>query len=209
VRRPILRGSGQAIAQAERIVAWLRLPAVFLIALGQSVDHPNRETGAFFVMLAAFAAWSLGVLAWVYLRPAGAHFAAVTTGVDIAAISVLAVLSGGPFSNARLAFFLVPVAVAFRLGRSPRPRGSSSRRRDSWRGSASRASSSQPCWRGEPISSSGSERTASGCSRMSRTRSYASAVRSPTRSTTRRSRTCSPLATSSRTSRRRFPGTRP
>jgi two-component system NarL family sensor kinase len=115
VRRPILRGSGQAIAQAERIVAWLRLPAVFLIALGQSVEHPNRETGAFFVMLAAFAAWSLGVLAWVYLRPAGAHFAAVTTGVDIAAISVLAVLSGGPFSNARLAFFLVPVAVAFRL----------------------------------------------------------------------------------------------
>ena len=115
MRRPILRGSGQAIAQAERIVAWLRLPAVFLIALGQSVSHPNRETGAFFVVLAAFAAWSIGVLAWVYLRPAGQHFAAVTTGVDIAAISVLAVLSGGPFSNARLAFFLVPLAVAFRL----------------------------------------------------------------------------------------------
>ena len=35
--------------------------------------------------------------------------------VDIVAISVLAVLSGGAFSHARLAFFLVPVAVAFRF----------------------------------------------------------------------------------------------
>jgi two-component system, NarL family, sensor kinase len=35
--------------------------------------------------------------------------------VDIAAISVLAVLSGGAFSEARLPFFLVPVTVAFRF----------------------------------------------------------------------------------------------
>ena len=62
-----------------------------------------------------FSAWSAGVLAWVYLRPATQELALVTTGVDIAAISVLAILSGGAFSNARLAFFLVPVAVAFRF----------------------------------------------------------------------------------------------
>ena len=55
------------------------------------------------------------MLAWVHLRPASQRFALVATGVDIAAISVLAVLSGGAFSNARLAFFLVPVAVAFRF----------------------------------------------------------------------------------------------
>jgi two-component system, NarL family, sensor kinase len=109
------RRSGEAIAQAEQIVAWLRLPAIALIALGQSLSHPDRETGAFLVMLAAFAVWSLGVLAWVHLRPIGPRFAVLTTGVDVAAISVLAVLSGGPFSNARLALFLVPVAVAFRL----------------------------------------------------------------------------------------------
>jgi hypothetical protein len=36
------------------------------------------------------------------------ELALVTTGVDIAAISVLAVLSGGASSNARLAFFLSP-----------------------------------------------------------------------------------------------------
>ena len=55
------------------------------------------------------------MLAWVYLRPVGPRFALLTTSVDIVAISVLAVLSGGAFSHARLAFFVVPVAVAFRF----------------------------------------------------------------------------------------------
>src|SRR5262245_2105329 len=39
----------------------------------------------------------------------------MVTAVDIAAITTLAALSGGPFSQARLAYFLVPVAVAFRF----------------------------------------------------------------------------------------------
>ena len=39
----------------------------------------------------------------------------MATAVDIAAITTLAALSGGPFSQARLAYFLVPVAVAFRF----------------------------------------------------------------------------------------------
>jgi two-component system NarL family sensor kinase len=55
------------------------------------------------------------VLAWVHLRPAGEQFALAATAIDIVAISVLAVLSGGAFSHARLAFFLVPVSVAFRF----------------------------------------------------------------------------------------------
>lgn len=107
--------SGEAIAEAERVVAWLRLPVVALVALGQSLAHPNRETTAFAVTLAVFAAWAVGILIWVYVRPAGSRLALAATGVDIAAISVLAVLSGGAFSNARLALFLVPVAVAFRF----------------------------------------------------------------------------------------------
>jgi two-component system NarL family sensor kinase len=96
-------------------VAWLRLPAIGLIALGQGLAHPNPEETGFLVTLAIFSAWSAGVLAWVHLRPAGERFALAATAVDITAISVLAVLSGGAFSHARLAFFLVPVAVAFRL----------------------------------------------------------------------------------------------
>lgn len=106
---------GEATAESERVVAWLRLPAIALIALGQGLAHPNPDETGFLIMLAIFSAWSAGVLAWVHLRPAGERFALVATAVDIAAISVLALLSGGAFSHARLAFFLVPVAVAFRF----------------------------------------------------------------------------------------------
>jgi two-component system NarL family sensor kinase len=107
--------SGEATAESERVVAWLRLPAVALIALSQSLEHPNPQRTAFLVTLALFSAWSAAVLAWVHLRPAGERFALTATAVDIVAISVLAILSGGAFSHARLAFFLVPVSVAFRF----------------------------------------------------------------------------------------------
>ncbi|HET9322338.1 MAG TPA: ATP-binding protein [Gaiellaceae bacterium] len=106
---------GEATAESERVVAWLRFPAIALIALGQGLEHPNPEETGFLIMLAIYSAWSAGVLAWVHLRPAGERFALLATAVDIAAISMLAVLSGGAFSHARLAFFLVPVAVAFRF----------------------------------------------------------------------------------------------
>jgi two-component system, NarL family, sensor kinase len=107
--------TGEATAEAERIVAWLRLPAIGLIALGQGIDHPDPQRTGFLVMLAIFAAWSIGMLVWVHLRPVGTRLALAATGVDVVAISLLAVLSGGAYSHARLAFFLVPVAVAFRF----------------------------------------------------------------------------------------------
>jgi two-component system NarL family sensor kinase len=107
--------SREAAAEAERVVAWLRLPAIALLALGEGLAHPNPEQAAFAVALALFSAWSAAVLAWVYLRPAGERVALATTAVDIVAISILAILSGGAFSHARLAFFIVPVAVAFRF----------------------------------------------------------------------------------------------
>jgi two-component system, NarL family, sensor kinase len=114
-RRTFPASSGEATAEAERAVAWLRLPAVGLIALGASLDHPNPERFWFLVTLVLFSAWSVGVLAYVHLHPAGERFALVATAIDIAAIGILAVLSGGAYSHARLAFFLVPVAVAFRF----------------------------------------------------------------------------------------------
>lgn len=104
-----------AAAEAERVVAWLRLPAIALLALGEGLEHPDPKHTAFLVALIVFSAWSAGMLAWVHLRAAGERLALAATGVDIVAISVLAVLSGGAFSHARLAFFLVPVAVAFRF----------------------------------------------------------------------------------------------
>jgi two-component system NarL family sensor kinase len=107
--------SGEATTEGERVVAWLRLPAIALLALGQGLTHPNPEQVGFLVTLALYSAWSAGLLAWVYLRPATEELALAATGIDIVAISVLAVLSGGAFSHNRLAFFLIPVAVAFRF----------------------------------------------------------------------------------------------
>lgn len=115
MRAELPPASRDAAAEAERVVAWLRLPAIALLALGQGLAHPNPKDTAFVVALVAFSAWSAGVLAWVYLRPVSERLALVFTGVDIVAISVIALLSGGPFSHARLAFFLVPVTVAFRF----------------------------------------------------------------------------------------------
>lgn len=99
----------------ERLVAWLRLPAIALIAAGQRLDHPNPDPGAFAVALVLFAAWSAALLAWLYIRPISERLALRATAVDVAVITALAGLSGGPFSQARLAYFLVPVAVAFRF----------------------------------------------------------------------------------------------
>ena len=107
--------SAHAAAEAERVVAWLRLPAVALLALGQGLEHPDPQETGFIVTLALFSAWSAGLLAWVYLRPVTPRLALATTGIDSVAIGVLAVRSGGAFSHARLAFFLVPVTVAFRF----------------------------------------------------------------------------------------------
>jgi two-component system, NarL family, sensor kinase len=104
-----------AAHESERLVAWLRLPAIALIAAGQKLSHPEPAETAFTITLVIFAAWSAGLLAWLYIRPISERFALVATAVDIAAITALAALSGGPFSQARLAYFLVPVAVAFRF----------------------------------------------------------------------------------------------
>jgi two-component system NarL family sensor kinase len=109
-------------AETERIVAWLRLPAIVLIAVGEHLNnpddpvwYPSPEHGAFFVALLTYLTLSLAALAWVYLRPVSPQFALVTATLDIAAITALTVSSGGPFSESRLAYFLIPVVAAFRF----------------------------------------------------------------------------------------------
>jgi hypothetical protein len=81
-------------AEAERVVAWMRLPAIVLLAYGEGLEHPNPQRTGFVITLAAFSAWSAGVLAWVHIRDASPRFALAATAVDIVAISGLAMLSG-------------------------------------------------------------------------------------------------------------------
>ena len=51
----------------------------------------------------------------MHLKPVGQRFALSATGVDVGVITALAVLSGGAYSEARLAYFLIPLTVAFRF----------------------------------------------------------------------------------------------
>ena len=61
----------EAATETERLVAWLRLPAIALFLLARSIPHPNPEPGDFYVTLGLYAAWSVGALVWVTLAPAG------------------------------------------------------------------------------------------------------------------------------------------
>lgn len=101
--------------ETERIVAWLRLPAIGVLLLTRTLPHPNAEPAWFYWTLGLFAVWAVLSLVWTSTRATGDGFAAVSTVLDIAFFTALTALSGGPFSNARFAYVLVPVTVAFRM----------------------------------------------------------------------------------------------
>ena len=104
-----------ALSEVERRVAWLRLLALPLIVAAETLTHPNEERTSFLVGVAVFSVYALAMLVWVYTRPISWQFALLGTAVDVAAITMLVVLSGGAYSEARLTYFLVPIAVAFRF----------------------------------------------------------------------------------------------
>jgi two-component system NarL family sensor kinase len=103
------------MAEGERRIAWLRLAVIPLIVAARSLPHPNPERTAFFVAVGIVAAYGLLVLLWVYARPVHGRFVLVATALDVASISTLVTLSGGAFSQALPAYFLVPVVIAFRF----------------------------------------------------------------------------------------------
>lgn len=105
-----------AVSETERIVAWLRLPAIGLVAASYALPpNPKTETVPFLIVMTLYSLWALSVLARVHAAAASRRLALTSVGVDVVAITVLASLSGGPFSQARLAYFLIPAAVAFRF----------------------------------------------------------------------------------------------
>ncbi len=111
----------QELGRAELGMALLRVAAVPLLAVGENaVNHPRQHSGLFAPLLGAFAAWALVLLA-VHARAARGHrpplraLGRIEPVVDLAAVAALAFTSGGAFSQARLAFFALPLVAAFRL----------------------------------------------------------------------------------------------
>jgi two-component system, NarL family, sensor kinase len=104
-----------ALAEVERRVAWLRLLAIPLIVAAETLPHPKEERTDFLFGVAVVSVYALAMLVWVYRRSVTPRFALGGTAGDVGAITALVVLSGGAYSEARLTYFLVPIAVAFRF----------------------------------------------------------------------------------------------
>jgi two-component system NarL family sensor kinase len=104
------------IAAGERRVAWLRIAAVGLIVAAERLPHPNPNRTTFHLVAVIVLVYAIGALLWAYLGTPTRTLSLAATTIDVLSISVLAYLSGGPFSDARLAYFLIPISVAFRFG---------------------------------------------------------------------------------------------
>jgi two-component system NarL family sensor kinase len=103
------------LASTERVVAWIRLAALVLYALSETVPHPDHTRTAYFITLSAYTLWSVLAIIWVHRRPGDRRIGIILPTVDILAVTALVALSGGPYSHARLGYFLIPMLVAFRL----------------------------------------------------------------------------------------------
>jgi two-component system, NarL family, sensor kinase len=108
-------GGNTAITESERVVAWLRLPAIALIAIGEGITGTADGRFGFSLAIGVFAMWAVGLLLWVSWRPVSAPLGLVAAAVDIGAITAFTFLSGGGFSQARVAYALVPITLAFRF----------------------------------------------------------------------------------------------
>lgn len=111
--------------QAERlrsaggVLAVIRLTAVPVFFVAERiVEHPNQNSEPFDVLIVLGAVYAVAALLG---ELAGRPLARprVLAAVDLLGIAVLVATSGGPFSQLRYAFFLLPVGTAVMLGPAP------------------------------------------------------------------------------------------
>lgn len=99
--------------RTEQLLAVIRLVALPVVLIGeQAVPHPQAGARLFlpvFVLVAVYAV----LAAWRAWRwPGDDDVPAWRLALDVALLCALVYTSGGPFSEARYAFFVVPVAAA-------------------------------------------------------------------------------------------------
>jgi two-component system NarL family sensor kinase len=103
------------LPDAERLTALLRIVAVPVLIVGEVyVPKPEPTEGRFLVVLAVFAAYSLGTFFIARGQlPIRAHWQRLAVA-DIAFAGALTYSSGGGFSQLRFAFLFPVVVAAFR-----------------------------------------------------------------------------------------------
>lgn len=101
--------------ETESLLGLLRLSVVPLLVLWAALGPGGIHHWPFFVVFALFAVYSACLLAYVRRHTLDGRAVLLTTAIDIVALAAMAFLSGGAFSEARRAFVLIPILVAFRL----------------------------------------------------------------------------------------------
>jgi two-component system NarL family sensor kinase len=103
-------------ADPARALALIRLAALPVIFAGERlVVHPELSGNPFDAVLAATAVYAVLAFAATYSDRARMVPGALWALLDLGLICALAYTSGGPFSEVRYAFFVLPVGAAFLL----------------------------------------------------------------------------------------------
>ena len=102
--------------EPDRALAVIRLAAVPVILVGDRlVAHPEFGQDPFDLVLGLTALYAFVALVLPF-SPYGKHVPRpLYPALDLLAICALAYVSGGPFSQLRYAFFVMPVGAAFLL----------------------------------------------------------------------------------------------
>jgi two-component system NarL family sensor kinase len=102
-----------------RVVALVRLAAVPVFLVGERlIDQPDARSGAFRFVLALATIYAVVLAAAAFSETRRPIALWANTAIDLLILGVLTYTSGGPFSQLRYGFFVVPVAAA--LLRGPR-----------------------------------------------------------------------------------------
>jgi two-component system NarL family sensor kinase len=108
--------AARVLARPGVVLAVIRLAAIPLFfAAERLVPHPNAHSAPFGALLVLATAYALAILA-LELRGRPFRPARATAVLDLLLITALVYTSGGPFSQLRFAFFVLPVGAALLLG---------------------------------------------------------------------------------------------
>ena len=111
-----MSGPAGRLAHPGGVLALIRLAAVpVFFAAERLVDHPVANSAPFGPLIALAGVYAVVALA-AELRGTPLAPARALAGVDALVITALVATSGGPFSQLRYAFFLLPVGAAMLLG---------------------------------------------------------------------------------------------
>ncbi len=110
--RTDVRSTGRP-PRTQALLAIIRLAALPVVLIGERlVEHPQDRAEYFHPLFLLAVAYAVGT-AWRAWRRAGQEAVpAWQLTVDILLLCALAYTSGGPFSQARDSFFIVPIAAA-------------------------------------------------------------------------------------------------